>query len=287
MKVRASVKKICKKCKVDPPRRASSGCSARTRATSSGKAEERRTTWHASQASTCRATSGWRSRSPTSTASAGARRAAILRRGRGRPEHARRDDADRRRGRAHPPRHRRELQGRGRSAPRGRAEHQAPDGPRLLPRPAPPPEPAGARPAHAHQRAHPQGPAASDRRQEAGAVQGLSSESGMARSDRWRSEPKRRREGDSRRREADGAARRKKAQARSVSEGVAHIHSTFNNTIVTITDPQGQRRRPGRAPARSASRARARGRRSPRSSRPRPPPRKAMELGMRQRAGAT
>jgi len=24
-----------------------------------------------------------------------------------------------------------------------------------------------------------------------------------------------------------------------VSEGVAHIHSTFNNTIITITDPQG------------------------------------------------
>jgi small subunit ribosomal protein S11 len=33
-------------------------------------------------------------------------------------------------------------------------------------------------------------------------------------------------------------ARRKKAK-RVVSEGVAHIHSTFNNTIVTITDPQG------------------------------------------------
>lgn len=26
---------------------------------------------------------------------------------------------------------------------------------------------------------------------------------------------------------------------RAVSEGVAHIHSTFNNTIVTITDPAG------------------------------------------------
>ncbi|MGD0074665.1 MAG: 30S ribosomal protein S11 [Candidatus Binataceae bacterium] len=24
-----------------------------------------------------------------------------------------------------------------------------------------------------------------------------------------------------------------------VSEGVAHVHATFNNTIVTITDPQG------------------------------------------------
>jgi small subunit ribosomal protein S11 len=33
-------------------------------------------------------------------------------------------------------------------------------------------------------------------------------------------------------------ARRRKAK-RVVAEGVLHIHSTFNNTIVTITDPQG------------------------------------------------
>jgi small subunit ribosomal protein S11 len=32
--------------------------------------------------------------------------------------------------------------------------------------------------------------------------------------------------------------RRKKVK-RTVSEGVAHIHSTFNNTVVTITDPPG------------------------------------------------
>ena len=34
------------------------------------------------------------------------------------------------------------------------------------------------------------------------------------------------------------ATRPKKAK-RSVPEGIAHIHSTFNNTIVTITDPTG------------------------------------------------
>jgi small subunit ribosomal protein S11 len=34
------------------------------------------------------------------------------------------------------------------------------------------------------------------------------------------------------------AAKRKKAR-KMVSEGVAHIHSTFNNTIITITDPVG------------------------------------------------
>jgi small subunit ribosomal protein S11 len=34
------------------------------------------------------------------------------------------------------------------------------------------------------------------------------------------------------------APKRRKAK-RLVSEGVAHIHSTFNNTIITITDPVG------------------------------------------------
>lgn len=32
---------------------------------------------------------------------------------------------------------------------------------------------------------------------------------------------------------------RKKVARRSVSEGIAHIHASFNNTIVTITDRQG------------------------------------------------
>ena len=34
------------------------------------------------------------------------------------------------------------------------------------------------------------------------------------------------------------APKRRKAK-KMVSEGVAHIHSTFNNTIITITDPVG------------------------------------------------
>ena len=33
-------------------------------------------------------------------------------------------------------------------------------------------------------------------------------------------------------------ARRRKAK-RVVAEGVLHIHSTFNNTIITVSDPQG------------------------------------------------
>ena len=33
---------------------------------------------------------------------------------------------------------------------------------------------------------------------------------------------------------------RKKKVKKNVPEGVAHIHSTFNNTITTITDKDGQ-----------------------------------------------
>jgi len=37
-------------------------------------------------------------------------------------------------------------------------------------------------------------------------------------------------------------ARKKKVKKilRNVSKGIAHIQATFNNTIITITDPQGQ-----------------------------------------------
>ena len=35
------------------------------------------------------------------------------------------------------------------------------------------------------------------------------------------------------------AAPRRRRTRRNVPEGVAHVHATFNNTIVTITDPQG------------------------------------------------
>lgn len=34
-------------------------------------------------------------------------------------------------------------------------------------------------------------------------------------------------------------APRRRRLKRSVPEGVAHVHATFNNTIVSITDPQG------------------------------------------------
>lgn len=39
-------------------------------------------------------------------------------------------------------------------------------------------------------------------------------------------------------RQQNAAGRRKKTK-RTVSEGVAHIKATFNNTMITITDPSG------------------------------------------------
>lgn len=36
-----------------------------------------------------------------------------------------------------------------------------------------------------------------------------------------------------------GAAKPKKRVRKNVSEGIAHIHASFNNTIVTISDRQG------------------------------------------------
>lgn len=38
---------------------------------------------------------------------------------------------------------------------------------------------------------------------------------------------------------ADKSTRSKKKVKRIVSDGVAHIHATFNNTIITISDRQG------------------------------------------------
>ena len=38
---------------------------------------------------------------------------------------------------------------------------------------------------------------------------------------------------------AEKPTRSKKKVRRNVSDGVAHIHATFNNTIITITDRQG------------------------------------------------
>ena len=118
------------------------------------------------------------------------------------------------------------LHDRGRPAPRDVDEHQAPDGPGLLPRLPPSPRPAGARPAHAHQCAHPQGSA-----------QGAVTLNEASRHDRmtgirtWLQH----------RRPAAPPAQRARARrsSKNVADGIAHVHASFNNTIITITDRQG------------------------------------------------
>ncbi|CAM5192194.1 30S ribosomal protein S11 [Castellaniella sp.] len=39
--------------------------------------------------------------------------------------------------------------------------------------------------------------------------------------------------------QASGAARVRKKVKKNVSDGIAHVHASFNNTIITITDRQG------------------------------------------------
>src|SRR5262249_48406491 len=121
---------------------------------------------------------------------------------------------------------RREPQGRRRPPSRGDREREAPRRPRLLPRAPPSAEPARARPAHAHQRAHPQRPAQDGGRQEGRAVQRVIAGEGAPTADPPRPGP--------------GAppARRKKAK-RLGPEGAVHTPSTFTTTIISTADPAG------------------------------------------------
>jgi small subunit ribosomal protein S11 len=50
--------------------------------------------------------------------------------------------------------------------------------------------------------------------------------------------PEKKVEGQAEEKTTEKAARKKRGK-KNISEGIAHIHSTFNNTIVTITDYQG------------------------------------------------
>ena len=82
-------------------------------------------------------------------------------------------------------------------------------------------------------------------------------------------------------RQDDGRQKVRRKERKNVAHGHAHIKSTFNNTIVSITDPTGARDRVGVTPARSVSRV-------PRKSTPfaaqmaaEAAARRAMEHGMR------
>ena len=85
--------------------------------------------------------------------------------------------------------------------------------------------PAGARPAHPHQRPHPQGPGAADRRQEEGDEVARSTDAAQRRNGSWR--------------RAAAAPRLRRRERKNITSGVAHVNATFNNTMITITDAQG------------------------------------------------
>ena len=106
------------------------------------------------------------------------------------------------------------LPGRGRPPPRAPAGDQAADRDRLVPRPAPPARPAGERPADEDERAHAQGPEEDRRPREEGEVT-------------WRLLVER----------ARGRTRRR--VKKNIAIGQAHIKTSFNNTIVSLTDKDG------------------------------------------------
>ena len=78
-----------------------------------------------------------------------------------------------------------------------------------------------------------------------------------------------------------GGRRPRKRERKNVTYGVAHIKSSFNNTIVSITDHEGNVAVVGVGRQRRASRARASPRRSPPRWPPSSAPARAMEHGVR------
>ncbi len=69
------------------------------------------------------------------------------------------------------------------------------------------------------------------------------------------------------------AARARKKVKKNVAEGIAHIHASFNNTIITITDRQGNALVVGDVRRRRLQGLAQVARRSPRRSPPRRPAR--------------
>ena len=162
----------------------------------------------------------------------------------------------RRRGRPAPHLHRRQLQGRGRPAPRRLPGHQAQDGDQLLPGRPPPQGPAGPRPAHAHQRPHPQGPEEDRGREEEGEAS------------RWPSPPS----------TAPGGPAARSARTSPTAWRTSRARST---TPSSRSPTPRATCSPGPRPATSASRARASPPPSPPSWPPRPCAKRAMEHGVR------
>ena len=99
----------------------------------------------------------------------------------------------------------------------------------------------GPRSAHPDQRPHPQGPASRDRRQEEAGQEvvrtGHADSGPSCRTDHLPGVMPDASEGPYRPR----AKKVRRKEKKNVAHGHAHIKSTFNNTIVSITDPSGQR----------------------------------------------
>ena len=193
-----------------------------------------------------------------------------------------------------------QLQGGRRSSPRDQREHPPSDRDRDVPRLAPPSQLAGAGTAHAFQRAHaprpPQnrglGETRHDRRpghrrqsvnfQETRRIHGRSTRSAKR--------SRQARPGESRPAARRAAPKLKKKMWRDIANARVYIQSTFNNTIVNITDDRGNsivwaggQRRGSKAPRRA--------RPSPRRSRRTTPPKnhrlgRQDGVGVRQRSGS-
>ena len=118
------------------------------------------------------------------------------------------------------------LRGRRRSAPRNVDEHQAADGPRLLPRHSSSPRSAASWPAYPYQRAYPQGPASSD--------QAITGQSWPVAALLYNPVFNRL----LKKLNMVEVVKKKKVK-KHVVDAVAHINASFNNTIITITDRQG------------------------------------------------
>ena len=120
---------------------------------------------------------------------------------------------------------------------------------------------SGARPAHPHQCPHPQGKAKRDRRQE-GRAEGLAPPARKRMKSCSKEAP-----AAQVRATGQAAGRVRRRERKNIVSGVAHVNASFNNTMITITDAQGNTIAWSSAGP-WASRARASRRRTPPRSRP-------------------
>ena len=220
MKVRASVKRICDKCKVVRRRGVVRVICTELRSTSRGRDKD---VWHVLQASIFRAPSAVEIGLTYIYGIGRVRSNDDPDGGRRQPRHPRQGSVRRRRPEDQPGD--RGAGRRRRRSPQGDLdEHQAADGNRLLPRAAAPPQPAGARPADADQRAHAQGPAQGRDREEEDVSRKL-----------WRRanrQPTRRRHPEKEKKEGapESARRRSRSAARSASSTTGWRTSTRRST---------------------------------------------------------